>query len=262
MRLGRLGKLGGINGKKSEGHRVSESALSSCSDPESSRIHGDETVPEIEFVAHSLDPDEADVYWIATCNMKVPPPEPCCPIRHFAEKIVGMPSRSTYPFLDNIKVSGLPPVIMEILNRFSVSISQISPLGLKHLAGTLVMGYERMELTIDYLESFFGLSRMGVKHLYNFKPHHHMEIVKVYDPIPSSSEDLFVIGNILHGGPVFWGHFIPKRVRAAVVLHQSRFGSSIEEDVEPTVEDPIPSSSHVQGRSGCLGWSFVVPGSS
>ncbi|KAF3535912.1 hypothetical protein F2Q69_00023511 [Brassica cretica] len=239
MRLGRLGKLGGINGKKSEGHRVSESALSSCSDPESSRIHGDETVPEIEFVAHSLDPDEADVYWIATCNMKVPPPEPCCPIRHFAEKIVGMPSRSTYPFLDNI-----------------------SPLGLKHLAGTLVMGYERMELTIDYLESFFGLSRTGVKHLYNFKPHHHMEIVKVYDPIPSSSEDLFVIGNILHGGPVFWGHFIPKRVRATVVLHQSRFGSSIEEDVEPTVEDPIPSSSHVQGRSGCLGWSSVVPGSS
>ena len=47
-----------------------------------------------------------------------------------------------------------------------------------------------------------------------------------------------------------------------MVLHQSRFGSSIEEDVEPTVEDPIPSSSHVQGRSGCLGWSFVVPGSS
>lgn len=41
---------------------TSERALSSCFDPENSRIHGDEVVPEIEFVAHSVDPDESEAY--------------------------------------------------------------------------------------------------------------------------------------------------------------------------------------------------------
>ncbi|WZZ14783.1 hypothetical protein YC2023_107872 [Brassica napus] len=69
--------------------------------------------------------------------------------------------------------------MVEILNCFRVSLSQISPLRLKHLVGTFVLGYKwEMDFTADNLEIFFGLSRTGVEHLYSFKPHHHMEIVK------------------------------------------------------------------------------------
>lgn len=58
---------------------------------------------------------------------------------------------------------------MEILDRSGVSISQISPLGLKHIVGMLVLGYERgVDLPADYLESLFCLYRMRVENLYDF----------------------------------------------------------------------------------------------
>ncbi|KAF3530550.1 hypothetical protein DY000_02039576 [Brassica cretica] len=148
-----------------------------------------------------------------------------------------------------------------------------------------------MELNADYLEGFFGLSQTRVKHLYSFKPRRHMEIVKgfttndyswrdyfffvrldeasiaeeclrafkrswgrrVCDPIPTFPEDLFVVQDILRGGVVFWGHFSPERVHAAVALHQSRFCSSVEEDAEPTIEDSILSRFLAQEQ-----WSRMV----
>ena len=73
----------------------------------------------------------------------------------------------------------IPSVIVEFLNRLEVSISQISPRGIKHLVGLLVLGYERgMELTADYLEAFLTLSRVGTDRLYGLKSRTHMEVLK------------------------------------------------------------------------------------
>ncbi|CAF2152180.1 unnamed protein product [Brassica napus] len=58
-----------------------------------------EVIREIEFVAHSVDPAEADAYWVAMCNVEEPPPEPWVPMRPFSERVVGRPSRCTLPFL-------------------------------------------------------------------------------------------------------------------------------------------------------------------
>ncbi|KAG2270576.1 hypothetical protein Bca52824_065131 [Brassica carinata] len=52
-----------------------------------------EVVQEIEFVEHSVDPAEADAYWVATCNVEEPPPEPWVPMMPFSERVVGRPSR-------------------------------------------------------------------------------------------------------------------------------------------------------------------------
>ncbi|CAF2086169.1 unnamed protein product [Brassica napus] len=195
------------------------------------------------------------------CNAEEPPPEPWIPMRPFSERVVGRPSRCTLPFLGTIRsfchvpdnvdfrlpLEGeradeppegfftlyeehlmharrwfpIPLVIVEFLNRLEVSISQISPRGIKHLVGLLVLGYERgMELTADYLEAFLTLSRVGTDRLYGLK--------SLHNPIPPFPEDLCIVRDLLRGGPLFWGHFSPERVRAAVEAYRSRFSSSID----------------------------------
>ncbi|WZZ03409.1 hypothetical protein YC2023_089330 [Brassica napus] len=73
----------------------------------------------------------------------------------------------------------IPSVIVEFLNRLEVSISQISPRGIKHFVGLLVLGYERgMELTADYLKAFLTLSRVGNDRLYGFRSRTYMEVLK------------------------------------------------------------------------------------
>ncbi|CAN6883099.1 unnamed protein product, partial [Brassica oleracea] len=62
-----------------------------------------EVVQEIEFVEHSVDPAEADAYWVATCNVEEPPPEPWVPMMPFSERVVGRPSRCTLPFLGTVR---------------------------------------------------------------------------------------------------------------------------------------------------------------
>ena len=42
----------------------------------------------------------------------------------------------------------IPELIVQLLNRFNLSISQVNPCGLQHLIGTLVLSYE-MGITLD-----------------------------------------------------------------------------------------------------------------
>ncbi|KAF2546730.1 hypothetical protein F2Q70_00021790 [Brassica cretica] len=62
-----------------------------------------EVVQEIEFVAHSIDPAEADAYWVAMSNVEDPPPELWVPMRPFSERVIGRPSRCTLPFLGTVR---------------------------------------------------------------------------------------------------------------------------------------------------------------
>ncbi|CAN7042725.1 unnamed protein product, partial [Brassica rapa subsp. trilocularis] len=287
---------------------------------------------EIEFVAHSVDPTEADTYWVAICNVEEPPPEPWVPMRPFSERVVGRPSRCTLLFLGTVRsfchvpkkvdfrlpLEGeradeppegfftlyeehlmharlwfpIPLVIVEFLNRLEVSISHISPRGMKHLVGLLVLGYERgMELTADYLEAFLTLSRVGTDRLYGLRSRTHMEVLNgfpqggcgwkgyffyvrldqvsvvveclpsfrrlwgagVHNPIPPFPEDLCIVQDLLRGGPLFWGYFSPERVRAAVEAHRSRFSSSIDNAMDASFEDTSLSVVYVTGRSSGQG---------
>ncbi|CAN7100370.1 unnamed protein product, partial [Brassica rapa subsp. narinosa] len=73
----------------------------------------------------------------------------------------------------------IPSVIVVFLNLLEVSISQISPRGINHLVGLLVLGYERgIELTAEYLEAFLTMSRVGADRLYGFRPRTFMEVLK------------------------------------------------------------------------------------
>ncbi|CAG7863228.1 unnamed protein product [Brassica rapa] len=162
--------------------------------------------PYIDSVVTDFDPNK-------------PPPEPWVPVRPFSERVIGRPSRCTLPFLGTVysfchfpenvdfrlPLEGeradehpkgfftlyeehlmrarlwfpIPSVIVVFLNLLEVSISQISPRGIKHLVGLLVLGYERgIELTAEYFEAFLTMSRVGADRLYGFRPRTFMEVLK------------------------------------------------------------------------------------
>lgn len=67
------------------------------------RNEDDVVIPKEEFVPHSIDPEEADAYWIATCNMTTPLAEAPYPARSPLKIDPKLPSKSAYSFLNTIR---------------------------------------------------------------------------------------------------------------------------------------------------------------
>ncbi|KAF8091060.1 hypothetical protein N665_0454s0001 [Sinapis alba] len=204
---------------------------------------------KVEFLPHHVDPDEADAYLLATCDLKAPPLEPWCPVRRRTRGTAGWPSRSSYSFLiivrrfcrvpDAVEFRKsrdgeradtypdgyvtcykahllhcrlwlpIPEVIVQTLDHFGLSISQISLYGLQHLIGILVLSYKQsMTLDTDYFEALLA-PKGGKKSLvYCLKPLPSMSIIKGFTSnaqewiqilFPPFPEDLLIVRNLLRG---------------------------------------------------------------
>uniref|UniRef100_A0A0D3BV64 Uncharacterized protein n=1 Tax=Brassica oleracea var. oleracea TaxID=109376 RepID=A0A0D3BV64_BRAOL len=201
-------------------------------------------VPKVEFTEHPIDPEEVKKYWAAMGHVEFPTPGICHP-----RPVDNCPSRSC-------------PNGLDALRSFAEfwTIGQVSPRGLQHVVGILVLSYERgLPLDVDHLEGM--LMPVGSSAIVQLSPRNNMAIIagfvsnyhdwknfffyvrinnasveescipilrttwgrKVTNPFPPTPNGLCTFRDLLRGGEFYWASFTPKRVHHAVVLHRSRF---------------------------------------
>ncbi|KAG5378692.1 hypothetical protein IGI04_026534 [Brassica rapa subsp. trilocularis] len=245
--------------------------------------HEELLVLKIEFVPHSVDPTKNEAWWVAHYGSITPPKEKSFPVltHHAVEE--GAPSSSTDEFLEimrsfyripstvefRIPRRGecadnppegyftcyeafvvrchlwfpIPKIVVRVLERFEVAISQLNPLAIQHLVGILILSYEHgLSHSVDHFDALLRLQLVKDKDKYRLVPQSFIlpndrPFINPLAPFPEDIIETF---------------FTPKRVQKALRFVCPDF-AEMKNDSEPDGQSPDATPTAATGWKSSKG---------